>query len=98
MPGARTPKAGDEHDCSQCAADDAGLAARYEDLRAAALGGRVRAGHGLALLASRGMAAWMAAWQSLPAPGPPAVPPAGPAPDGVVAVLACMAAACLAGR
>ena len=80
-------------------ADHRDLAARYEDLRAAALGGRACAGHGLALLASRGMAAWMAAWRSLPAPGPPAVPaPAGPAPDGVVAVLASMAAACLARR
>jgi hypothetical protein len=75
------------------------LAAQYEDLRASALGGRVRAGHGLALLASRGMAGWMAAWRSLPAPAPPAVTaPSGPAPDGVVAVLAAMAAACLAGR
>jgi hypothetical protein len=99
LPGARTPKAGDEHAGSHYAGDDADLAARYEDLRAGALGGRVRAGHGLALLESRGMAAWMAAWQSLPAPGAPAAPaPAGPAPDGVVAVLACMAAACLARR
>jgi len=74
------------------------LAARYEDLRSAALGGRVRGGHGLALLASRGMAAWMAAWRSLPEPTPPARAPAGPPPDGVVAVLAAMTAACLAGR
>lgn len=75
------------------------LAAQYEDLRAAALGGRVRAGHGLALLAARGMAGWMAAWRPLPAPSLSAVPAAdGPAPDGVVAVLAAMAAACLAGR
>jgi hypothetical protein len=68
-------------------------------LRAAALGGRIRSGHGLALLASRGMAAWMAAWRSLPAPGPPAArAPAGPPPGGVVAVLAAMAAACLEWR
>ena len=87
------------HAGNRCAAEGADLAARYEELRAAALGGRVRAGHGLALLASRGMAAWMAAWQSLPAAAPSAAPAAaGPPPDGVVAVLASMAAACLAGR
>jgi hypothetical protein len=45
------------------------------------------------------MAAWMAAWRSLPAPSPPAIPaPAGPPPDEVAAVLAAMAAACLEWR
>jgi hypothetical protein len=79
-------------------AGEVDLIARYEELRAAALEGRVASGHGLALLKTRGMAAWMAAWRSL-RPSPPATPAAtGAVPDGVVAVLASMAMACLGGE
>jgi hypothetical protein len=75
---------------------------RYERLRACALAGEPD-GHrlGLALLERRGMAAWARAWQqTAPRPSPPArpgvEPPAGAAE--LVAVLASMALACLAGR
>lgn len=83
------------------------LLARYEELRGQALAGRHSGGHGLALLAARGVAAWVAAWRSLrPAPTPLLAPPArtdlaagqvaGPGED-VVSVLAAMATACLGG-
>lgn len=69
--------------------------ARYEELRAAALGADSGGGHGLALLGAKGMAAWMGAWRALRPCPPPLVPQGGVVPDGVVAVLASMAAACL---
>ena len=90
----------DEHGVPDAAEDDdRGLVARYEQLRTVAVGRDAGgAGHGLALFAARGMAAWMAAWRSL-RPSPPPVPAAtGPVADDVVVVLAAMAAACLAGR
>jgi hypothetical protein len=97
--GPAHPKATDEqtgHD-----PDAAALVAGYEQLRAAALAG-AGAGHGLVVLVTGGMAAWIAACRSLhPSPAPPlrpaASPPVGVAADGVVAVLASMAAACLVG-
>jgi hypothetical protein len=71
--------------------------ARYEELRAAVLGGGPGGGHGLALLAAQGMAAWIVAWRPLRAPDLPVAAPARRVPEGVVAVLASMAAACLVG-
>ncbi len=83
-------------------ADD-GLVERYEQLRRVALCGAWPAdgfGHGLGVLTSRGMAAWMRAYQrTQPAPTPAADATAPPpaAPDAltsaVVAVLAEMALA-----
>ncbi len=59
----------------------------YEQLRTAALsGGADGGGHGLALLSTRGMAAWIGAWRLLcpvPAGAPPIRPPlARPDPAG----------------
>src|SRR5207244_45227 len=58
---------------------------------------------GLGVLHNRGVAAWLAAWDGLPAPAPPRPPgpPARPAPGGgeqLVAALAAMALSCLAAR
>jgi hypothetical protein len=58
---------------------------------------------GLGVLRNRGIAAWLAAWDGLPAPAPvPAArPPARPAPgsgEQLVAALAAMALSCLAAR
>ena len=58
---------------------------------------------GLGVLHNRGVAAWLAAWDGLPAPAPaqPPGPPARPAPGGggqLVAALAAMALSCLAAR
>jgi hypothetical protein len=82
-------------------AGDAALVAGYEQLRAAALSGG-GGGHGLAVLATQGMAAWMAAWHCLRPSAAPPPPPAsvhvGAASNEVVAVLASMAAACIGGR
>lgn len=55
------------------------------------------------MLHNRGVAAWLAAWDGLPAPVPvPAArPEAGPAPgsgEQLVAALAAMALSCLAAR
>jgi hypothetical protein len=82
--------------------DAVGAVERYERLRACALAGEPD-GHrlGLALLERRGLAAWARAWrQTAPArsaaPVPPVVEPAGT--GELVAVLASMALACLAGR
>jgi hypothetical protein len=55
------------------------------------------------VLRNRGVAAWLRAWDDLPAPVPvPAArPPARPAPDSgeqLVAALAAMALSCLAAR
>lgn len=78
-------------------AGDAALVAGYEQLRAAALSGG-GGGHGLVVLATRGMAAWMAAWRCLcPSAATPPSAPLSAASNEVVAVLATMAAACLAG-
>jgi hypothetical protein len=57
----------------------------YEQLRTAALSGRADGGgHGLALLSTRGMAAWIGAWRLLcPVPAgalPVRPPPARPDP------------------
>jgi hypothetical protein len=80
---------------------DAALVAGYEQLRAAALSGG-GGGHELVVLATRGMAAWMAAWRCLrPSAAPPRPPLASAhvsaASNEVVAVLASMAAACIGG-
>jgi hypothetical protein len=82
--------------------DPDSAAERYERLRACALAGEPD-GHrlGLALLERRGMAAWARAWQeAAPPPSPPAPPAVEPSPGAgeLVAVLASMALACLAGR
>jgi hypothetical protein len=83
---------------------DAALAERYEELRAAALGGRADGWRlGLGVLAGKGVATWIRAWTScstpaqVPAPATPG-PAAGPAPSGpggaeMVRVLAAMALA-----
>jgi hypothetical protein len=65
---------------------DGGLVEHYEQLRAAALAGGAGGGHGLALLAARGMAAWIGAWRLLcpvPAGAPPVRPPALAGPEPV---------------
>jgi hypothetical protein len=80
------------------AADSAALTERYEQLRQVALGGHAEGWqHGLGVLTSRGMAAWIRACTTNPTPAPaPAMgpPPARPQPDTrsgeVVAVLAQM--------
>jgi hypothetical protein len=58
---------------------------------------------GLGVLRNRGVAAWLAAWDGLPAPAPPQPPgpPAHPVAGGgeqLVAALAAMALSCLAAR
>ena len=59
---------------------------------------------GLGVLHNRGIAAWLRAWDDLPAPDPaalPSAPPARPAPgsgEQLVAALATMALSCLAAR
>ena len=55
------------------------------------------------MLHNRGVAAWLAAWEHLPAPAPAQPPgwPARPAPgsgEQLVAALAAMALSCLAAR
>ncbi len=55
------------------------------------------------MLRNRGVAAWLAAWEHLPAPAPsqPPGPPARPVPgsgEQLVAALAAMALSCLAAR
>jgi hypothetical protein len=69
----------------------------YEQLRRVALGGDASGWRlGLALLERRGVAAWTRAWGAVSPPEPipaPAVPLEGR--DGIVAVLASMALACL---
>jgi hypothetical protein len=81
------------------AAHSATLTDRYEKLRQVVLDGHAEGWrHGLGVLTSRGMAAWMRACTANPTPAPaapaPGPSPAGPAPgtrDGaVVAVLAQM--------
>jgi hypothetical protein len=68
---------------------------RYEQLRSVALAGGA-GGHalGLGLVMARGLAAWMAAWQTIPPPTPATnlapQPPAAASP-AVVVVLAAMA-------
>ena len=77
-------------------ADDADLAGRYEDLRAAVCARGVgRAGLGAALLTAKGVGAWMAGWGAC-APAPPTAtrPAASTPPAEVVSVLASMALAC----
>ena len=80
---------------------DAVLTERYEQLRQAVLDGHAEGWRfGLGVLATRGMAAWMAAWRSCPQPPPP--PPgssSGATPDvsagaaEMVQILAAMALA-----
>jgi hypothetical protein len=57
---------------------------------------------GLGVLHNRGVAAWLAAWDHLPAPVPvPAAQPGPPVPgsgEQLVAALAAMALSCLAAR
>jgi hypothetical protein len=88
---------------------DAALGERYEELRAAALGGRADGWRlGLGVLAGKGVAAWISAWTACPHPAPvpaPSAPgpgssspvgrPAASGPDGaqMVRVLAAMALA-----
>jgi hypothetical protein len=72
---------------------------RYEQLRRHALAGEPSGCRsGLALLQHRGVAAWMRAWQPIPASPPArAAIEAVPGGDQLVGVLATMALACLAG-
>jgi hypothetical protein len=83
---------------------DAALAERYEQLRAAAIGGRADGWRlGLGVLSGKGVAAWLRAWTTCPSParvGEPSAPTpgSGPAPSGpegaeLVRVLAAMALA-----
>jgi hypothetical protein len=83
---------------------DAALAERYEQLRAAALGGGADAWRlGLGVLSGKGVAAWLRAWTTCPSPAPVRAPSAPtsasrPAPSGpegaeLVRVLAAMALA-----
>ena len=55
---------------------------------------------GLGVLHNRGVAAWLAAWDGLPAPATAPGPPARAVPGGgeLVAALAAMALSCLAAR
>lgn len=76
---------------------DRSLVDCYEELRRRALTGQAD-GHqlGLAVLLRHGVAAWLHAWQELPAaPAAPAPPPAGG--DQLVSVLATMALALVRG-
>lgn len=58
------------------AGDDRGaFTQRYEQLRSAATAGSGGWRHGLAVLLTQGMAAWMAAWTSLPAQAGPGAEP-----------------------
>jgi hypothetical protein len=51
---------------------DAALAERYEQLRQVVLGGQAEGWrHGLGVLANKGMAGWMAAWNTTFAPHSP---------------------------
>jgi predicted MFS family arabinose efflux permease len=75
--------------------------ARYEQLRQQVLAGDAGGWRlGLGVLQHRGVAAWLRAWDSLPAPARAARPPgpAQPVPgsEQLVAALATMALACLA--
>jgi hypothetical protein len=58
------PKAADRPGAAQ-------LVDRYEQLRQAAADGSGGWRHGLGVLATKGMAAWIAAWAALPAPAEP---------------------------
>ncbi|MGH2903055.1 MAG: hypothetical protein ACRDK7_05645 [Solirubrobacteraceae bacterium] len=74
--------------------------ARYEQLRAQALGGNPDGWRlGLAVLEHRGVVAWARAWSST-APALVGVPAAGPvaASDELVGALASMALECVCGR
>ncbi|MGW1564561.1 hypothetical protein ACWCQ1_50305 [Streptomyces sp. NPDC002144] len=79
--------------------DGVEVARRYEDLRAAVLGGPDRGSrHGWAVLARSGMAAWIRAVVSIPMLSPrlvggrqPASPAANTVADELVEVLAVMA-------
>lgn len=95
----RTPKAADEP-----AAGGAGTtpAQRYEQLRQVALGGHADGWrHGLGVLTSRGLAAWLRAWTAAsPPPAPtgrpdpsPVTPTAADRVGEVIAVLTQMALA-----
>jgi hypothetical protein len=75
--------------------------ARYEQLRRQVLAGDAGGWRlGLGVLQHRGVAVWLAAWDSLPAPPlRPPLPPARPVPgsgEQLVAALATMALSCLA--
>jgi hypothetical protein len=74
------------------------LVDRYEQLRRYALAGHAD-GHrlGLAVLVGRGVAAWMHAWDALPATSPPPPPPPPAGADQLVGVLAAMALAVVRG-
>jgi hypothetical protein len=86
-------------DASACAAS----VEVYEQLRRHAVDGDGQGWRlGLALLHRRGMAGWMRAWDGLPTPSRAArcVPPVPvtPGDQPLVALLASMALACVAGR
>ena len=96
-PAPNTPKV----DAGATVDTDAGtdLAEHYEQLRGVALcEGAGRAGLGAALLASKGMAAWIRGWRACapmaPAPRPPA---RSGSPSEMVGLLAAMALACTEG-
>jgi hypothetical protein len=80
---------------------DVMLTERYEQLRQVVLDGHADGWRfGLGVLATRGMAAWMAAWRSCPQPPPPArgsssgaTPDVGADATEMVQILAAMALA-----
>jgi hypothetical protein len=78
---------------------EAGDVARYEQLRARALGGDPAGWRlGLAVLERRGVVAWTRAWQATaPAPGRAAAAAPAAVSDELVGALASMALACVAG-
>jgi hypothetical protein len=103
-PGPKAPEAsGEPAEPGDAAAGDV---TRYEQLRQQVLAGEAGGWRlGLGVLQHRGVAAWLAAWDRLPAlPAPAAplsAPPARPAPgsgEQLVAALAAMALSCLAAR
>lgn len=81
------------------ARNEATFGEQYEQLRQVALTGHTDGWrHGLGVLATRGMAAWMSAWQSVPQAAPStrgntAAPAFGQATSDMVRVLAAMALA-----
>jgi hypothetical protein len=103
-PGPKAPgNSGERAEPSDTGPGDVG---RYEQLRQQVLDGDAGGWQlGLGVLQHHGVAAWLAAWDSLPAPPVPAGRASGPPPrpvpgngEQLVAALATMALSCLAAR
>ncbi|GAC1376112.1 MAG: hypothetical protein NVSMB4_04730 [Acidimicrobiales bacterium] len=73
---------------------------RYETLRRHAMGGEASGWRlGLAVMQRQGVTAWLRAWQTIPpAPAPRSSVRSPVGDDELVAVLATMALACVAGK